>query len=302
MYKKVIISFLKERCYKLNIFGINLYNIIVTSNLGELNDMEVSFDNMLQFINYIFNLSLSENSYFFYLVIFACILSVVSLYLISKFAAAFIPGYSLAYHFRMAISMIGVSTIIYFVFGNLLMSCGVIPITQIKLTDFILLLFVCLIICFLLIRVSRNGYMNTLDVYIFLILFFSIFAALLYISASPYIVEDKLVFGNIEPISLNSYYSKVQTNPIDIRMTGPDTGLHVIMLSGDLKHSKEISSIFLCPKNFSEQANNSLVGYTKGSGFYHIDFNCMSLPTGNYTIILENAKYKSINYLLRFEN
>ena len=97
----------------------------------------------------------------------------------------------------MAISMIAVSAIVYFLFGNLLMSLGVIPITQVKLTDFIWLLSVCLI-SFLLIRASRSGYMNTLDVYVFLILFFSIFAALRYISASPNIVEDKLVFGNMK--------------------------------------------------------------------------------------------------------
>jgi hypothetical protein len=201
----------------------------------------------------------------------------------------------------MAISMIVVSAIVYFLFGNLLMSLGVIPITHFKLPDFIWLLSVCLIISFLLIRASRNGYMNRLDVYVFLILFLSICVTLFCISASPNIIEDKLVFGNMEIIS-PLYYYKVLPTPIDIRMTGPDTGLHAVVLSGDLKHPKEVSSIFLCPNNFSEQANNSLVGYVKGSGFYHIDLNVASLPTGNYTIIFENAKYKSINYPVRLEN
>jgi hypothetical protein len=148
----------------------------------------------------------------------------------------------------------------------------------------------------LLITASRNGYMNTLDVRMFLIIYFFIFASMMFISASPNIVEDKLIFGDVYNTNPDLDYAKYQTIiPIDIKMSGPDTGLHVIMLSDNMESSKEISSLLLCPNNTSKQLNNSLVGYSKGFGCYHIDFNRTSLPTGNYKLKYENAKYKSVN-------
>lgn len=96
-------------------------------------------------------------------------------------------------------------------------------------------------------------------------------------------------------------YNVGEPMSIPISMGGPNTGLHVSLLSDNLGTTKEISYLNLYANSSGYQFNNTLQynGYLSGTatdvGKYIIYIDSASLSPGFYHLKLENEKYNYFN-------
>lgn len=246
-----------------------------------------------QIVGYIFNTSVPENYYFYYL---TCVLGLAfsTLFIIiSTFGKKYVTGYSSQYYFHLLISRIGCFTFVYFLVGQLLIFFS--WLNPINLLASLMIQIPCILLTEMFMAATfKRGFLFKEESDLSTIHIGLVFVSIILVSLlTPAPFEERLILGNINmDMNLNSTDENV---PIYIKMSGPDSGLSVTIFRDSIEGLNEISSLTLNSGNSSLQFNKSMVGYWEDTGKYHIDLNKSSLSHGYYELKFENAKHNKIN-------
>ena len=280
------------------------------------------FSSIKLFVAYLQTVSLPESFYLFleiWKVYFVALIAIVALGILFYIAHFLLKLFFFKYVFQSYNGSWAALQLSYFfflyaivltVFGAFLWLIGAsLPensVLNYLLTAFMILMIVLGLACML--RDDNQGYSSgykspltkTLNAMLVICMCFS--ASFIALNTAALVMPSDLniVYGYIshdaEPV-----YKIGDTNPISVKIGGPDTGLSVVLFHDDLSGLHEISSLVLFSNNSSTQFNNTLIGNALGTGNYLVFLNnTTSMSAGHYKLVLENPKYKQINSTIPF--